>query len=152
MYGFTFSYLGIESKRYHPVAGVFYGFILILLWSTDYIVADSFAKWNFIGLKSIYVEPALGPLGPLFVLYAVAASVIAMIIWVKHRKNDPKHRITFLIGMGIWILLGIHDGLASLGVPALHCCMEYGFMGFAMAVLWVVFNSYMEKAAEDKYR
>jgi len=30
--------------------------------------------------------------------------------------------------------------------------MEYGFLGFAMVVLWVVFNSYLEIAAEEKYR
>jgi PAS domain S-box-containing protein len=54
--------------------------------------------------------------------------------------------------MGFWILLGIHDGLASLGVPTLQYVMEYGFLGFAMVVLWVVFNSYLEIEAEEKYR
>jgi PAS domain S-box-containing protein len=152
LYGFTFSYLGIESKRYHPLAGICHGLILILLWSTNYIVADKFTTRNFIGLASPYIEPALGPLGPVFVFYAAIAGVYAMIVWIKHKGTDPKHRITYLAGMGFWILLGIHDGLASLGVPALQYVMEYGFLGFAMVVLWVVFNSYLEIAAEDKYR
>ncbi|MBW1783621.1 MAG: PAS domain S-box protein [Deltaproteobacteria bacterium] len=30
--------------------------------------------------------------------------------------------------------------------------MEYGFLGFAIIILWVVFNSYLEIAAEEKYR
>ena len=30
--------------------------------------------------------------------------------------------------------------------------MEYGFFAFAMAVLWVVFNRYLEIAAEEQYR
>ena len=152
LYGFTFSYLGIESKRYHPVAGVCHGLILILLWSTNYIVADSFTTRDFIGLDSPYIEPALGPLGPVFVLYAAIAGVIAMIVWIRHKRTDAKHRITFVAGMGFWLLLGIHDGLASLGLPTLQYFMEYGFLGFAMVVLWVVFNSYLEIAAEEKYR
>jgi hypothetical protein len=69
LYGFTFSYLGIASKRYHPVAGVFHGLVLILLWSTNYLVADTFTEQNFIWLKSPYIEPALGPQGAVFVGY-----------------------------------------------------------------------------------
>jgi PAS domain S-box-containing protein len=152
LYGFTFSYLGIVSKRYHPVAGVCHGLVLILLWSTNYLVADSFIARNFICLESPYIEPDLGPLGPLFALYAAAASVTVMIIWIRHKTTDPKHRIIYLAGIGVWILLGIHDGLASFGVPTLQYLMEYGFLGFAMAVLFVVFNNYVERAAEEKYR
>jgi PAS domain S-box-containing protein len=152
LYGFTFSYLGIASKRYHPVAGVFHGLVLILLWSTNYLVADTFTEQNFIWLKSPYIEPALGPLGPLFVVYAAAASVTAIIVWIRHKRTDPNHRIAYIIGMSVWILLGVHDGLASLGVPALQYLMEYGFLGSAVVVLWVVFNNHLEIAAEEKYR
>lgn len=152
LYGFTFSYLGLESKRYHPVAGVCHGLILILLWFTNYIVADSFTTRNFIGLEFPYIEPALGPLGPVFVLYAALAGVTAMIVWIKHKRTDPKHRITYLAGIGFWILLGFHDALASLGVPTFQYIMEYGFLGFALVVLWVVFDNYLEIEAEEKYR
>ena len=152
LYGFTFSYLGIESKRYHRVAGVCHGLILILLWFTNYIVAESFITQNFIGLESPYIEPALGPFGPAFVLYAAIAGVNAMIIWIKHKGTDPKHRITYLAGIGFWILLGIHDALTSLGVLTFQYVMEYGFLGFSTVVLWVVFSNYLEMAAEEKYR
>ena len=152
LYGFTFSYLGIPSKRYHPVAGVCHGLILILLWFTHYIVTDRFITWDFIGLDSPYIEPALGPLGPLFMLYAAMASVNAMIVWIKHKNIDSKHRMFYLAGMGFWILLGIHDGLVALGLPLLQYFMEYGFLGFALVVLWVVFDSYLEITAEEKYR
>ncbi|MBT3258460.1 MAG: PAS domain S-box protein [Deltaproteobacteria bacterium] len=152
LYGFTFSYLGIESKRYHPIAGVCHGLILILLWSTNFIVSESFTTRDFFGLKSPYIEPSLGPIGPAFVLYAVIAGMIGMTFWIKHKWTDPKHRIIFMAGGGFWLLLGIHDGLAALGLPTLQYFMEYGFLGFAMVVLWVVFNSYLEIAAEDKYR
>jgi len=152
LYGFSFSYLGIETKRYHPIAGAWHGLLLIALWFTPYLVADSFATREFIWLNILYTEPALGPLGPVFVLYAVGASVTAMIIWINHKRTEPKHRITYLAGMSGWILLGIHDGLASLGVPTLLYVMEYGFLGFAVVVLWVVYSSYVELAAEERYR
>ncbi|MCF8146661.1 MAG: response regulator [Deltaproteobacteria bacterium] len=152
MYGFTFSYLGIKSKRYHPIAGICHALILLLLWSTDYIVADRFVTRDFIGLETPYIEPALGPLGPVFVLYAVLASIMAIALWVRRKGSNPRYRKAYLAGMGFWIVLGAHDGLASLGVPSLQYFMEYGFMGFSMAVLWVVFDDFLEATAEDKYR
>jgi len=152
MYGFTFSYLGIKSKRYHPIAGICHSLILVLLWSTDYIVADRFVTRDFIGLETPYIEPALGPLGPVFVLYAFLASIMAIVLWVRRKGSNPRYRKAYLAGMGFWIVLGAHDGLASLGVPSLQYFMEYGFMGFSVAVLWVVFDDFLEATAEDKYR
>lgn len=152
LYGFTFSYLGIENKRYHPIAAGCHGLILILLWCTPYIVADSFIKRHFMGLVSPYIEPALGPLGPVFMLYVAISGVGAVIIWIRHKKTDPKHRFIYLSGMGFWILLGIHDGLAAMGLPTFQYVMEYGFLGFALAILWVAFNSDLEISAENKYR
>jgi len=152
MYGFTFSYLGIKSKRYHPIAGICHSLILVILWSTDYIVADRFVTRGFIGLETPYIEPALGPLGPLFVLYAVLASVMAIALWVRRKGSNPRYRKAYLAGMGFWIVLGVHDGLASMGVLSLQYFMEYGFMGFSVAVLWVVFDDFLEATAEDRYR
>ena len=108
--------------------------------------------WDFIGLASPYVEPALGPLGPLFEAYTSVACLIAIVFWIRHKGVALKYRVTYIAGMGLWTLLGIHDGLASLGVPLLHYLMEYGFLGFAGVLLWGVFNSYLDIAAEEKYR
>jgi PAS domain S-box-containing protein len=152
MYGFTFSYLNIRADRYHFWAGIFHFIFMILLWSTNLIVADTFSTWNFLLLESPYVEPSIGILGPLFVLYIAFSAIYGMIIWIRHRVTDVKYRIIFLTGMGLWIILGIHDGLASFGVPTLQYMMEYGFLGFAFSVLWVVINSYMEAEADEKYR
>ncbi|EFK12241.1 PAS domain S-box protein [delta proteobacterium NaphS2] len=152
LYGFSFSYLGIKSANYHPVAGICHALILILLWTTPYVVADRFVAWHFKGFSSPYVEPALGPLGPFFVFYAALAGILVIVFWVKHQGTDPKNRFIFLAGIGLWIILGLHDGMTSLGFSTFQYVMEYGFLGFAMAVLWVVFNSYLEMAAEDKYR
>lgn len=75
-----------------------------------------------------------------------------MIIWIRHKRAEPRPKFTYLAGLGFWFLLGIHDGLSTLGVPTFQYLMEYGFLGFAMAILWVVFNSYLEIEAEEKYR
>ena len=152
LYGFTFAYLGIECKRYHSIAGLFHGLILILLWFTHSIVSEEFTAHHLMGLKSPYIEPALGFLGPFFVFYAAIASAYAIPVWLRHKGRELKNRVLYVAGMSLWILLGIHDGLVSLGISSFQYMMEYGFLGFAMVVLWVVFNSYLEIAAEEKYR
>jgi PAS domain S-box-containing protein len=151
MYGFTFSYFGMGNKKYHFLAGTWHVFILIVLWSTNYIVANEFASRDFLFLESPYIEPELGPLGPFFVLYSAVASLIGMVLCIKHAA-ELKYRDNYLLATGFWILLGVHDGLASMGVPAFQYFMEYGFLGFALVVLWSVFNDYIDNLAEEKYR
>ena len=74
-YGFTFSHLGMESKWYHFIAGACHGLVMILLWFTPLLVADRFVYQEFKGFGAPFVEPALGPLGPFFLLYVVAAGI-----------------------------------------------------------------------------
>jgi PAS domain S-box-containing protein len=152
LYGFTFAYFGMEGKRYHILAGVFNCLILVLLWSTSYIVSQRLVARNFIGLTKPFIESGLGPLGPLFELYAALSSIGAVLLWLRHKGPDRRHKTAYLIGMILWIVLGIHDGLASMGVPAYQYVMEYGFFGFSIVILWVVFDSFVEVSAEDKYR
>jgi PAS domain S-box-containing protein len=151
-YGFTFSSLEMGGKLYHILAGIFHSLILVLLWSSNYIVADRFVTRNFIGLAKPYLEPDLGPLGPLFMLYAVLAGIAATIIWIRHKGTDSRYRAPYLAGMVFWMALGIHDGLAALGMPTVQYGMEYGFFGYSMIVLWIVFDNYVDRSAEDKYR
>ena len=152
LYGFTFSYLGIEGKRYHTLAGSFHILLLIFLWSSDYIVADTFVIQNFIGFTRPFIEPDLGPLGPLFMLYAGLSAIGAITLWIRHKDPGPGYKIPYLAGMGFWILLGIHDGIAALGVPTFQYVMEYGFLGYSVVVLWVVFSRFVDISVEDKYR
>jgi PAS domain S-box-containing protein len=152
LYGFSFAYLGIDGKRYHVIAGIFHVFILILLWSGDYIVADRFVTRDFIGLAKPFIEADLGPLGPMFELYGVLASIGAVILWIVYKAPHQRYRAPYLAGMVFWIALGVHDGVASLGVPTVQYVMEYGFFGFSMVVLWVVFSSFVDTSVEDKYR
>ncbi|PKN18203.1 MAG: hypothetical protein CVU71_11865 [Deltaproteobacteria bacterium HGW-Deltaproteobacteria-6] len=152
LYGMSFTYLGINGKRYHQLAGMFHIFLLALLWFTQLIVSDQFVSRNFLGLAKPFVEAGLGPLGPLFITYIAGTAVAAVIMWLRHKVNDERYKVAYLTGIIIWLMLGIHDGLAAFGVQTFQYVMEYGFFGFSIAVLWVVFDSYTDRMAEDKYR
>lgn len=152
LYGFTFTHLEIDSKHYHTIAGIFHCIIILFLWLSGYIVSYEFVDRDFYLMSVPFAEPDLGPLGPLFELYIALSCLIAIIIWLKHKGPGIRNRKPFIIGMSVWIVLGIHDGLASISVPSLQYLMEYGFFGFSIVILWVVFESYIDISAVDKYR
>ncbi|RJR48377.1 MAG: response regulator [Desulfobacteraceae bacterium] len=153
LYGFTFAYLGINGKRYHMIAGIFHALVLISLWSGNYLLSDSFAEREFLGLSKPFVETELGPLGPVFVFYAILSTCGAIALWLRHKVRKLRYRRPYLIGVVFWVLLGTHDGLASLGwIPAFQYVMEYGFFAYSIVVIWVVFSSFVDISAEDKYR
>ena len=152
-YGFSFIYLKMDGKRYHIVAGAFHVMVLIFLWSTDYFVSEQFVVRDFIALTQPYVEPDLGSMGPLFVLYCVCASIAMIVLWTRYKGPNSAYRTPYIAGMIFWLALGTHDGIAQLGVfPAFQYFMEYGLLGYALVVLWIVFSSVVDVAAEDQYR
>ncbi|BBO82515.1 hypothetical protein DSCO28_30810 [Desulfosarcina ovata subsp. sediminis] len=151
-YGFSFSLFNIDGKRYHLGLGIFHLFIITLIWFGDRVVADRFVSRHFIGLSQPFIEPDLGPLGPVFVLYGTLSSLGVIWIWVSRKGFRRHYKIAFLCGMVVWILFGVHDGLAAMGMPTWHYLTEYGFLGFAAIVLWIAFSRFYEIASEDKYR
>ncbi len=152
LFGVTFATLGMNVRRYHAIAGMFHCILLTLLWSTDRLVSDQFATYHFAGMARPFVEAALGPWGPLFVIYAALASIGAIVFWVRHNGHHKRYNRPYLVGVIFWIGLGLHDGLVALGVASFQYLMEYGFLGFAMIALWVVFSKNNEVASEGKYR
>ena len=153
VYGFTFACLGMDGKYYHLVAGIFHGFVLILLWFTNVIVADRFVSRDFIGMTQPFVELDLGPLGPLFMIYAISASIGSVVLWwIRYKGTNSRRYLPFLAGVGIWIILGIHDALAVLGIQTFQYVMEYGFFAFSLTILGIVFKSFVDVSVEDKYR
>ena len=152
IYGFSFAYLEIQGRKYLLGLGIINLFFLGALWFSDNIVAAEFVSHNFSLMTRPFVEAALGPWGPFFELYITLASLFVIILWFVHKNARTTYRILYLAGMLFWFALGIHDGLVSLGMPAVQYLMEYGFLGFSMVVLWSVFNSYLNAEAEGKYR
>lgn len=151
-YGFTFSILGRRGRRYHQVAGCLHAVILVLLWSTELIVADQFVSRHFLWLSAPYVEPALGPLGPVFEGYGVASCLGIIFLCCRSGQLERPRQSIILTGILFWLALAVHDGLASLGVPTVQYLMEYGFLGFSMGVLWVVFTGFEDMAALERIR
>ncbi len=152
LFGFTFSYFKVNANRYHQIAGLFHLVQIGLIWGTDLVVSSEFVSRHFIGLSRPYTEPALGPLGLIFIGYGFLACLVAMAIWLRLEDPHEHHKRPFLLGIALWILLGIHDGLAVLGATTVQYLMEYGFLLSAIVVLWIVSSRFYEMLAEDKYR
>jgi PAS domain-containing protein len=141
----------MPSRRYHVRAGVFHLLLLILLWGSDLVVAGTFVSRPFLALARPYQEPALGPLGPLFELYLLLAALGIARIWWRSRSVPWRARRPYLAGILLWVVLGVHDGLASLGMPTVQYVMEYAsglFPGDPVGRL----RQLLEIANEDKYR
>jgi len=151
-YGYTFTYFSIDASRYHFLAGIFHTAVLMLLWFSDVLVADRFASRHFRGMAQPYVEPDLGPLGFLFVLYAILSALVLLAVWIRHKDPYGSYKPLYAGGIVFWTALGIHDGFAAMGMPAYQYFMEYGFLGFSMIALWIVFNRFFERESENKYR
>lgn len=150
-YGFSFSYLGRSAKQYHFWAGLFHALLLVVLWTTDAIVAEEFAARHLAGLPQPFVEPELGFLGPVFVFYGLLASIGVIRLWVRHPDADLRHRSVFLTGLIFWLVLAGHDGLVSMGLQSTPYLMEYGLLGFGVVVLWVVFSGYADSTTLDEF-
>ncbi len=152
LYGLSFAYFNLNGKTYHLLAGTFHLILMVLLWGTPLIVADQFVERRFLAMKTPFVESALGPLGPLFIFYIAGAACAAVILWLTHRPPDPRYKTVFLIGLIFWLILGLHDGCAALGLFTVQYLMEYGFLGFSAALLWMMFDSHKDRMALDQYR
>ena len=76
VYGFTFAYLEIRPRRLHQVAGIFHVILLVILWTTKFVITDNFTYRSFIWLKGPYIEPELGILGHFFILYSALAAAL----------------------------------------------------------------------------
>lgn len=141
--GFSLSYLKINSRMYHILFGIFHGAICILIWGTDLLVTDNFVFRDFVLLTSPYIEPSSGPLGKLFIVYAAIASLFQLYLWIRRFHNHKRRSTSFIIGAGIWGLLGAHDALVTLGMPSVMYLMAYGFLGFTIFILVVASLSYI---------
>ena len=134
-FGYTLAYLVLDNRWVHPLLVAINGALLALLWFTDLILSNGFVYRDFIWLNHPYVEPALGPLGPLFLIYVTVTIMALPLLWYLHRREVGRGAMLFSVGFAVWALLGFHDILATLGVRSVQFLMEYGFLGFSLALL-----------------
>ena len=144
VYGFTFAYLELKPPRYHYIATGFHGVLLLTLWTSGLIITEDFVHRDFLLLDSPYVEPKLGVLGPFFLIYSALGASLCLIYWLGKNSRQKVGAREFIIGFLLWSALGIHDTLATLGLPTIQFLMEYGFLGFSASIMSITLKKYME--------
>lgn len=143
-FGFTLAYLVLDYRWVHPLLSAVNVTFLILLWFTDLIIGDGFVFRHFLWLQQPYVEPALGPLGSFYLIYIATTVMVLPLLWYVHRRRVGRSAGLFGAGFAIWVALGFHDILATLGVETVQFLMEYGFLGFSIALLTAAGKNYAD--------
>jgi len=143
-FGYSFSFLIINGRHFHFLAGIFHLLLLVLIWSTDLLVGPAFAYRNFIGLQQPYIEPLAGPAGVVFQVYLGVAMIGILATWMVNIKKAGRAGTLIFSGFGIWALCAFNDLLATFGVQAFIFFMEYGFLAFACAVMAVTVRQHHE--------
>jgi PAS domain S-box-containing protein len=118
--------------------------LLLLLWTTKLVVLDSFVAREFLWLYAPYIEPDIGVLGPAYLLYCVGACLWMLWLWIQPRHRKKTAATAFIIGFLFWIAFAVHDAMVTMGVRSVLFFMEYGFLGFATAILSVTIAKYAE--------
>ncbi len=144
LYGFTFAFIGMDARRYHQVAGLLHAGLLVLLWTSGLVITNGFVHRSFIGLKSPYIEPQMGILGPFYLMYAALAGTCCLIYWVRYKKRISMGANAFIAGFVLWAALAIYDTIATFGFPTIQFLMEYGFLGFSVSVMSITLKKYSE--------
>lgn len=146
LYGFTFSYLSIDSVIYRRYMGLFHILLLVLIWGTDLVISDQFIERNFLWLPVPYIEPELGLIGKIILIYVVIAAAYSVHYWIRYRSKARPGGQIFIIGFLLWAILGIHDALCTLGFTSIQFLMEYGFLGFSISIVSVTIKTYLRQA------
>jgi len=144
LFGFTTAFLGIENHRRYRLLLPWHAILLGLLWSTHLIVNDTFLTRHHLWLHRPYVEPAIGKLGIVYLLYVFGMALAVLTIWFKPEYRQRPGRNGFVISFLIWSLLGLHDIVGTLGVPVGQFLMEFGFLGFSLTIVWLSAEKYLE--------
>jgi len=148
VFGFTFSFLSIPPKGFHRIVLPLHGLLLLLLWLTPLFVGGDFITRQFFWVKGPFVEPHQGPLGRLLMLYIAAASLFVIYLWIRHART--RDAVPFFIGIAVWAVLGIHDALATLGMPTVQFLMQYGYLGFVASILSLTAKAYVRLYEETR--
>jgi PAS domain S-box-containing protein len=145
-HGYTYSFLSLPPGQVLKVNGLLIALITGMIWLSNLIISDQVAYRNFLLMDRPYVEPELTLLGTLLLAYIVIFASNLFFIWSKQRKKA----VPVLIGILIWIGLGINDVFATAGFPTIQFLMEYGFLAFMLAISVQNFTSYLKSEYQYK--
>jgi PAS domain S-box-containing protein len=144
LFGFTAAFLAIDGRRRHRVLLIWHAMLLGVLWFSRFIVGDAFVTRHHLWIATPYIEPDMGPLGIFYLLYAFSMALYILAIWLKPQYRDRPGRNGFIVSFLIWVLLGLHDILGTIGIPIGQFLMEFGFLGFSLTVISLSIHKYMD--------
>jgi two-component system, sensor histidine kinase and response regulator len=147
VYGYTFAYLKIPSRRYHQVAAPLHLVLLAVIWSGATISAE-WEQFTFVTMSRPYVEPAFSPVGIGMLAYCGIAALVSLRHWLGPEARRRPGAKAYFAGFAFW-LTGIgHDLSIVLGAPGFTYLMEYGFLGFLTATIVVSLREFSETELE----
>ena len=79
-------------------------------------------------------------------MYIVLAAAYCLTYWGRYRNRKIAGTKAFIFGFLLWTALGVHDAAATIGLKSIQFIMEYGFLGFSTAIMYVTLKKYMELA------
>ncbi len=141
---FTFAFLKMDGRRWLLILAPLTGIYLILIWFTDLIIAPTFVHRHFLLTPRPYIEPDLGPLGIIFLGLIFCQAIGIVIIWQVATRRKVAGARVLVASFAVWMLLGLHDILATVGMPAVQFLMEYGFLGFSLSIITLTIRKYIE--------
>jgi len=144
LFGFTVAFLGIDGRRRHRIFLVWHATLLGLLWFSHFIVDDAFVTRHHLWIDAPYIEPDMGPLGIVYLLYVFGMALCVLAIWLKPQYRGRPGRNGFVVCFLLWSLLGLHDILGTIGIPVGQFLMEFGFLGFSLTVISLSIQKYVE--------
>ncbi len=144
LYRFTSAFLGGGDRRLVRALPLLTVVCLALIWFTDLIVATTFVQRQFLWTPHTYIEPDLGPLGIAYLVLALLLAMAVVRIWWGPARRKVTGAREFVACFFVWALLGLHDILATVGMPTVQFLMEFGFLGFSLSVISITIRKYIE--------
>lgn len=156
---FTRARRGVPSNRTIGALTVVNGILIAATWVTPWMIAPAQGVRRFAALGLPYVDGVLGPGGSLALAYVALGDAALLALWLSAWMSSRRGRRAagrdggladgalrpgshvasaglFLVGFGLWIILGIHDVATKFGIlNQLPYLAHYGFLGFSTAVL-----------------
>ncbi len=151
LYRFTLAFLGFTNRWLLRLLLPLTGVCLALIWFTELIVAPTFVQREFSWNAQSYIEPDLGPLGIAYLVLVFVLAMAVLAIWWRPARRKVTGARELVVCFFIWALLGLHDILATIGMPTVQFLMEFGFLGFSFSVISITIRKYIAlfKIVED---
>ncbi len=144
LYRFTATFLGRRDRRFLRVLPLVTVVCLTLIWFTELVVATTFVQREFLWNPRPYIEPDLGPLGVAYLALVFALAMAVVLIWWGPARRKLTGAREFVACFFVWALLGLHDILATVGMPTVQFLMEFGFLGFSVSLISITIRKYVE--------